>query len=58
MLYSFKMFSIITLPDTFLGSTTAYITDLFSDLWIIIALVIGLPLGFWVIRKIMAIMPK
>jgi flagellar biogenesis protein FliO len=52
------MFSIITLPATFLGSTTAYITDLFSDLWIIITLVIGLPLAFWVLRKIKEIIPK
>jgi hypothetical protein len=35
-----------------LSSITAYIGTIFSDLWVLIALAIGLPLGFWTIGKI------
>jgi hypothetical protein len=52
------MFSIFTLPAGILGSTTSYITDLFVDIWPIVALVIGLPLAFWVLRKIKAVVMK
>lgn len=30
----------------------SYTTALFSDLWIVIALVVGIPLAFYVIRKV------
>jgi HAMP domain-containing protein len=36
---------------TFITNMTAYIGDLFTDLNLLIVLVIGLPLAFWVIRK-------
>jgi hypothetical protein len=32
-----------------------YTTTLFSDLWVVIALVIGLPLAFYTIRKIISL---
>ena len=45
----------ITLPVDFLTTTTAYIGTVFTDLWTLIALAIGLPLAFWVIRRIIGL---
>ena len=39
------------LPVGAITSTTAYIGNLFTDLSPFVYLAIGLPLGFWVIRK-------
>ena len=41
-----------TLPADFLASTTAYIGDIFGDIWVLVAFMIGFPLAFWVILKI------
>lgn len=46
---------IITLPEEFIASTTAYIGGVFTDLWLLVALVIGLPLAFWAIRKVISL---
>lgn len=44
--------TIITGIDAaWITSLTAYVGDLFTDLNLLIVLVIGLPLAFWVIRK-------
>jgi len=45
------MFAIITLPVDFTTTILAYVGDLFTDLNVLIVLVIGLPLAFWIIRK-------
>ena len=37
------------------GDLTAYVGYLFTDLWVVIALVIGIPLAFYVIRKIISL---
>lgn len=42
------------LPSTAITSTTAYIGNLFTDLGVFIWLAIGLPLGFYVIRKVIS----
>ena len=47
--------TIITLPEGFVASALAYVGDLFTDLNTLILLVIGLPLGFWVIRKVVSL---
>jgi hypothetical protein len=39
------------LPAGAVASTTAYIGNLFTDLGPFVWLALGLPLGFWVIRK-------
>jgi hypothetical protein len=46
------MDSILSVASGSAGQIMAYTTDLFSDLWIIIGLVIGIPLAFYVIRKV------
>lgn len=48
----------ITLPTTAMADITSYIGTLSSDLWLIIALAIGLPLAFYVIRKLPTLVPK
>jgi hypothetical protein len=47
--------TLITLPADFIGSTTAYIGSTFTDLSGLIVLVIGLPLAFWAIRKVISL---
>jgi len=36
----------------------AYAGGLFSDLWVLIAIAIGVPLAFYIIRKVISIIPK
>lgn len=48
------MISLFTLPDTAIASTTAYIGSLFTDLGVFIWLAIGIPLAFYVIRKVIS----
>ena len=48
----------ITLPASTTDSLFAYAGGLFSDLWVLIAVAIGVPLGFYVIKKVIALIPK
>jgi hypothetical protein len=43
------------LPYTALSDITGNATALFHDFWIIVALMTGAPLGFWIIRKVIEI---
>ena len=52
------MFSIITMPLEASTDLLANVGVLFSDLWIVIALAIGIPLAFYVIRRVIALVPK
>lgn len=47
------MLAILTSPidATFITDSLAYVGTLFTDLNVLIVLAIGLPLGFWVVRK-------
>ena len=45
---------ILTL-NNFASNTLAYVGQLFTDTSVIIYLAIGLPLGFWVIRKVIGL---
>ena len=52
------MFSIITLG---VGSSTDLLASagtLVTDLWLIIALAIGVPLAFYIIRQVIGLAPK
>ena len=44
-----------TLPSTALSDITGNATALFHDFWIIVALMIGVPFGFWILRKVIEI---
>jgi hypothetical protein len=52
------MLTLFTLPDGALSSTTAYIGDFFESVSPFVYLAIGLPLGYWVIRKVISLIPK
>ena len=43
------------LPTTALYDITGNASALFHDFWVIVALMIGAPLGFWIIKKIIEI---
>lgn len=49
------MLSIITITADNLATTTAYIGELFGDVQIFVWLAIGLPLGFYVIKKVIGL---
>jgi len=48
-------FSFVSLPDTALADISQYVPTAFTSLWVIIAVVIGLPVAFWVIRKVIGL---
>jgi len=48
----------ITLPETAITDVTAQIGTLVSDLWVVIALVVGIPLAFYIIKKVIGLFPK
>ena len=45
----------ITIPAGFIDDLLGYVGNLFTDLSVLIILVIGLPLGFWVIRRVIGL---
>lgn len=49
------MLSIITLPVDFVNDALAYTGTIFTDLSLLIVLIIGLPLAFWVIKKVISL---
>lgn len=46
------MFTFVTMPGTMVADIGAITTDLFTDAGLLIALAIGLPVGFWIIRRV------
>jgi heme exporter protein D len=52
------LLTLFTLPDGAVASSTAYIGDVMTDLGPFLWLAIGIPLAFFVIRKIISLVPK
>jgi hypothetical protein len=53
------MLSIIPVAtSTLLADMTSYVPTLFNDLLPIIALILGLPLGFWIITKVVGLVRR
>jgi hypothetical protein len=52
------MLTIVALPTSTATDLLASTGTLFTDLWVIIALAVGIPLAFYVIRKVIALVPK
>jgi hypothetical protein len=50
--------SIITLASTTPTDLLAYAGTLFTDLWLIIAVAVGIPLAFYIIKKAISLIPK
>jgi hypothetical protein len=49
------IFTIFTVPADLLTGALAYVSSTFTELSTIIALVIGLPLAFWAVRKVISL---
>lgn len=52
------MFTYITLPSSAPTDVFAAVGTLTTDLWIIIAVAIGVPLAFYIIKRLIGLMPK
>jgi hypothetical protein len=52
------MLTLVSLPSASSTDLLANVGVLFSDLWVIIALAIGVPLAFYVIKRVIALVPK
>jgi hypothetical protein len=52
------MLTLFTLPEDAIASSTAYIGDIFTDTGALIWLAIGIPLAFYVIKKVIGLLPK
>lgn len=55
---AFAAGEIVVLPDTALADLTGNAGQILSDVWVLIALAIGIPLGFYIIKKVIALIPK
>lgn len=49
------MDSILTVDTGTMGALTSYIGSVWTDFNLLIMLAIGLPLGFWVVRKVISL---
>jgi hypothetical protein len=45
----------LTIDSAFVASLTTIVSNLFTDVSLVVMLAIGLPLAFWVIRKIIGL---
>lgn len=50
--------SVVTLPQDATAQLLAQTGVLFTDLFPVIALAVGIPLGFFVIRRVIGLLPK
>jgi hypothetical protein len=50
--------AIASFPNDFISSLLAYAGRLFTDLNVLIILAIGLPVAFWIIKKILTLLKK
>jgi len=53
-----NVLTLFTIPANALTSSTAYIGDLVTDVGPFVWLAIGIPLGFYVIKKLIGLLPK
>lgn len=49
------MLTLLTVDAGFLSATLGYASDIWGDVSALVALAIGLPLGFWLARKVISI---
>ncbi len=49
------MFAWITFPTDFIASLQSVVGEVFSDVSVLLAIVIGLPLAFWVVRRVIGL---
>jgi hypothetical protein len=49
---------LFTLPTTAMADITAFIGDVVTDGWEVIAMVIGIPVAFYVVNKVISLATK
>jgi hypothetical protein len=52
------MFSFITIPTATTSPFFKMVGAIIGDLWVLLAIVIGVPVAFYIIRKAIGIVPK
>ena len=55
---TFAAGEIITLPTTAVADLTGNASQIMTDVGVLVALAVGIPLGFYIIRKVIALIPK
>jgi len=50
--------TILTIQTASSTDMLANVGVLFTDLWVVIALAVGIPLAFYVIKRVIALVPK
>ncbi len=52
---AFATSTIINIEEGMVSSILEYVGDLFSGVYLLVLLVIGLPLAFWVVRRVIGL---
>jgi hypothetical protein len=52
------MLTYITLPSTAPTDVFAAVGTLTTDLWVLLAIAMGVPLAFYIIKQVIALVPK
>lgn len=52
------LFTWLTIPSASSTDLLSAVGTLFTDLWVVIAVAVGIPLAFYVIRKVISLVPK
>lgn len=52
------MLTIVSVPAGAVNDLMANTGQLFGDLWLVITLAVGLPLAFYIIKKVISLVPK
>jgi hypothetical protein len=55
---TFAAGEIVNLPLTAVADLTGNASQIMTDVWVLVALAVGIPLGFYIIRKVIALIPK
>ena len=50
--------ALFTLPGTAAADITGYMTNVFTDFWLLIAIAIGIPVGFAVAHKLIGLVTR
>ena len=53
-----KADSIITLPGSATAELYSTASQILTDVWVLVAIAIGIPLGFYIIKKVIGLIPK
>ena len=52
------MLTLISMPSSTASDVLASSSTLVTDLWVLIAIAIGVPLAFYIIRQVIGLVPK